>query len=325
MQSDLLGVHFERFLGIKHNSETRAWYAKYLQPMLSFFGAERSVTSITRSDAERYWRSIQARKNAWELHPTKPTQRRPLSPTTLHNHLRAARTFWNALVRQRAVEINPFDHLTSPRDTRPVEMKAISSEDLRALWQAARASGARDFALVTVMATSGVRAGELVSMNLRQLDLKLGIAWVEGKRGWRKVFLGKAGVQAILEYLRERPAGNEHALWLNSLGQPLTTDGVRQLVDRLAEKAEISGRHNLHAFRHRVAQAWLDQGINAQIVAQALGHADVTVTLQIYGNQDEHRVAQAVRQAELAPFQESPGLADLELDAITHQLDSSAS
>lgn len=132
-------------------------------------------------------------------------------------------------------------------------------------------------------------------------------------------------MQAIFDYLRERPAGTEHALWLNSLGQPLTTDGVRQLVDRLAEKADITGRHNLHAFRHRVAQARLDQGINAQIVAQALGHADVAVTLQIYGNQDEQRVAQAVRQAEMAPFEEAPGLSELDLDEITQRLDGPAS
>ena len=170
------------------------------------------------------------------------------------------------------------------------------------------------------MATCGVRGGELVSMNLRQLDLKQGIAWVKGKRGWRKVFLGKASVQAIQAYLQERPTGKGDTLWLNIFGQPLTTDGVRQLVDRLADKAGITGRHNLHAFRHRAAQAWLDQGINAQIVAQALGHADVTVTLQIYGNQDDRRVAQAIRQAEMAPFEESSGLPDLELDEITLML-----
>ncbi|MCC6167437.1 MAG: tyrosine-type recombinase/integrase [Caldilineaceae bacterium] len=321
MESDCLSVCVERFIGTKHNHETRTWYAKYLAPMVEFLGAGRPLSSITRAEAERYWQAVQARKTCWENHPTKPTERRPLSPTTLHNHLRAARTFWNAMVRQQLVEFNPFDHLTSPKDTRPVEMKAIAHKDLRALWQAARQSNTRDFAILTVMATTGVRAGELVSMNLRQLDLKQGITWVQGKRGWRKVFLGKAGAQAIQEYLCERPAGQEHALWLNTLGQPLTTDGVRQLVDRLAKQAGIAGRHNLHAFRHRVAQSWLDQGINAQIVAQALGHADVTVTLQIYGNQDDRRVAQAIRQAEMAPFEEPPGLADLELDGVTQRLD----
>ena len=95
-------------------------------------------------------------------------------------------------------------------------------------------------------------------------------------------------------------------------------------MDRLAGRAKITGRHNLHAFRHRAAQAWLDQGINAQIVAQALGHADVTVTLHIYGNQDDRRVAQAVRQAEMAPFEEPPSLADLELDDITQRLNKSS-
>ncbi|MBU6352100.1 MAG: tyrosine-type recombinase/integrase [Chloroflexi bacterium] len=151
-------------------------------------------------------------------------------------------------------------------------MKAITAEDLRALWQAALHSGKRDFAIITLIATSGVRAGELVSMNLRQLDLRQGLAWVNGKRGWRKVFLGKASVEAILAYLPERPTNGGDALWLNVKGRPLTTDGIRQLVDRLAIEANVTGRHNLHAFRHRAAQSWLNRGINAQIVAKALGH-----------------------------------------------------
>ena len=320
MMSDSLGTHVERFVETKHNAETRAWYAKYLAPMVKSLGADRPLTSITRVEAEAYWKSVQARKTCWESHPTKPIKRRPLSPTTLHNHLRAARTFWNAMVCQQVAEANPFDHLSSPKDTRPVAMKAIAAEDLRAIWQVALESSKRDFAILTVMATSGVRAGELVSMNLRQLDLKQGIAWVQGKRGWRKVFLGKASIQAIQAYLQERPTGKEDAVWLKRWGNSLTTDAVPQLVDRLADKTGITGRHNLHAFRHRAAQAWLDQGVNAQIVAQALGHADVTVTLQIYGNQDDRRVAQAVRQAEMAPFEEPPSLADLEFDEITHRL-----
>ena len=308
MSDDTLGTHVQRFLRIKHNQETRAWYAKYLAPMVGHMGEATHVQAITRAGAEAYWQTVQLRKTCWENHPTKPTKRRPLSPTTLYNHLRAARTFWNALVRQRVVEFNPFDHLTSPKYTRPVSMKAISAEDLRALSEAALRSGMRDFAILTVMATTGVRAGELISMNLRQLDLRQGFAWVQGKRGWRKVFLGKAGVEAIQGYMSERHPLAEDALWLNTFGQPLTSDGIRQLVDRLAKKANIHGRHNLHAFRHRAAQAWLDQGINARIVAQALGHADVTVTLQIYGNQDDRRVALAIRQAEMAPFEEPPGL-----------------
>lgn len=322
MDAQDLSVCVDRYVKTKHNLETRRWYAKYLSPMVKYLGAERLLTSITRADAESYWLAVQARKTCWENHPTKPTRRRPLAPITLHNHLRAARIFWNAMVRQQIAQMNPFDHLTAPKDTRPVTMKAITADDLRAIWQAALHSSERDFALITVLATTGIRAGELVSMNLRQLDLKQGIVWVQGKRGWRKVFLGKAAVEAIQAYLQERGPGQDDVLWLNNMAQPLTADGVRQLIDRLAERAEITGRHNLHAFRHRAAQAWLDQGINAQIVSRALGHADVNITLQIYGNQDDRRVAQAVRQAEMAPFEEPPSLTDLNLDEVVAFQDS---
>jgi site-specific recombinase XerD len=313
MEDERLGVQVERFLGIKHNLETRLWYAKYLAPMVNCLGVERCISAITRADAESYWRLVQARKSCWVDHPMKPTEKRALSPTTRHNHLRAARTFWNEMVRQKLVDYNPFDHLKSPRDTRPVEMKAITAEDLRAIWEEAKRSSKRDVAIVTVIATSGLRAGELVSMCLSRLDLRNGTAWVEGKRGWRKVFLGQASVQAVTAYMRERSSHKDDALWLSTQGVPLTTDGVRQLVDRLAERAQVKGIHNLHAFRHRVAQAWLDKGINAEIVSQALGHADVNVTLLIYSNQDEKRVRSAMLLAEMYPFEDLNTSDSLEL------------
>lgn len=309
MARDTLATYVNRYLAVKHNQETRAWYAKYLQPLVTFFGTSRALCSIGRLEAETYWQTVRSRQTCWETHPQKPTENRPLAPTTVNNHLRAARTFFKEMVRQGYLDHNPFDHLKMVRDTRPAAMKAITPHDLRAIWEAAKRSSPRDMAIVTVVATSGLRAGELVSMSISRLDWKEGSAWVNGKRGWRKVFLGKASLLAIQVYLSGRILSNQDSLWLTAKGKPLTTDGVRQLVDRLAIKAGVVGRHNLHAFRHRAAQAWLDEGINAQIVAQALGHADVSVTLQIYGNQDERRVAQAVRQAELTPFEEP---ADLE-------------
>jgi site-specific recombinase XerD len=148
-------------------------------------------------------------------------------------------------------------------------------------------------------------------MTINHLTLTTGEALVYGKRGWRKVYLGKESTVAIKAYLEERPKTGEGALWLNVYGRPLTTDGIRQLIDRLAKRANVEGRHNLHAFRHRFAQAWLDNGTNAQILSKALGHADVTVTLLIYGNQDDRRVAKAMRQLEMSPFEDPQGLEEL--------------
>lgn len=322
MTCSTVHVHVERFVKTKNNKETRKWYAKYLRPMKEYFGADRELTIVTRSDAENYWESIQERSKCWESHPYKPTEARPLSITTQANHLRAARAFWNEMVRQKLVEENPFDHLKAPQDSETGEMKAIMPDDLVAIQNAAKASSKRDFALITVMATSGVRAGELVSMELKRLKLKVGSASVYGKRGWRPVFLGKASVQAIQAYLEERASETSPKLWLGRYGEPLTTDGVRQLVGRLAEQAHVQGRHNLHAFRHRAAQAWLDEGINAKIVMQALGHANVNVTLAIYSNQDTKRVRTAIHKAEMAPFRdlyESDTLDVSELEALVNK------
>ena len=300
-----LSQQVERFVRTKTNQQTRKWYTNYLQPLVTYFGPQRTPDSISFADAEDYWLQLQSRNRAWETHPNKPTQRRRLSPTTLQNYLRATRSFWRYLHRQRLVEDNVFAHLSAPKDSRPMQMKAIDPDDLQAIWQTARRTSARDYAIITVVATCGLRAGELISMDTQRLDIQQGVAWVEGKRGWRKIFLGQASVEAIANYLPERPLNAPTALWLSVTGQPLTSDGVRQMVERLARKAKVKGRYNLHSFRHRTAQAWLDKGVNAEVVAQALGHANVSITLAIYGNQDEKRVRKAMQEMEMSVFSQS--------------------
>lgn len=302
MQENTIGALVESYLVTKDNHHTQTWYLKYLRPMAAFLGHERELESVTRRDAEEYWKHLRSRRVCWEEHPTRPAVKRELSITTLHNTLRAIRTFWTEMVRQRLVDFNPFDHIKARRDSRPMQMQAINPGDLRAIWQVAKESSARDYALITTLATTGIRAGELVSMSTDRIDLKIGTAWVNGKRGWRKVFLGEECTEAIFIYMRDRKGLKHSDLWLSKQGNALSADSVRAIVDKLAEKAGVDGRHNLHSFRHRAAQSWLDNGINAEIVSQALGHADVNVTLLIYGNQDERRVRAAMRQVELLPF-----------------------
>ncbi|MBX3054199.1 MAG: tyrosine-type recombinase/integrase [Caldilineaceae bacterium] len=302
MNTDTLARYVQRFLLTKANKQTRSWYKRSLRPMLEYFGEDKSLTEIERTDAEAYWIHLNERTDCWTSHPGRPTVRKPLSPTTLANYLRAARTFWSEMTRQHEVEYNPFAHLEAPKDNRPPQMKAISAEDLKTLWKEARNTSARDFALVTVLATTGIRAGELASMTTDQLDLAKGETWVKGKRGWRKVFLGKVCIEALQTYVDDRPDEPTNALWVSAHQGALTTDGIRQLIDRLAESAGVRGRHNLHSFRHRLAQAWLDNGINAELLSQALGHANVKVTLHIYGNQDDKRVRNTAAQAEMFPF-----------------------
>jgi site-specific recombinase XerD len=192
MICETLGVHVRRFANSKRKEATIAWYRNTLSSLIEFFGADCPVHSIGRIEADTYWEYIRNRRDYWASHPMQPTLKQRLSDTTLHNFLRAVRTFWNALVKQRVVEYNVFDHLSYTPDKQMVE-----------------------------------------------------------------------------------------------------------------------GRHNLHAFRHRFAQAWLDKGMNAQILSKALGHADVTVTLLIYGNQDDRRVATAMRQLEMSPFEDPQGLEEL--------------
>ncbi len=66
-------------------------------------------------------------------------------------------------------------------------------------------------------------------------------------------------------------------------GSPLTDSGLRLLLDRVAERAKVNGPHHPHSFRHRMALEFRERGGDPGILAQILGHEDVSTTINIYG------------------------------------------
>ena len=149
----------------------------------------------------------------------------------------------------------------------------------------------RTIVKVPVTAT-GIRVGELVGINLADLDLRQRVVRVTGKRNkQRMVPFGEPALQALLLYL-EKTRGvflNEcpeterdpNALFLHRRGGRLTTRSVGRLIDKyIRQCADI---HNIspHSLRHTFATHLLDQGADLRDIQELLGHARLTTT-QIY-------------------------------------------
>ncbi len=90
-------------------------------------------------------------------------------------------------------------------------------------------------------------------------------------------------VAAIRDYLSVRPIVDTRALFVGRKHNALTTGGVHALLDRLAGAAQVTGRHNPHAFRHGWARGALQAGADLGEVAQLLGHRQVQTTYEFYG------------------------------------------
>ena len=149
-------------------------------------------------------------------------------------------------------------------------------------------TGDRDRAILLALLDSGCRASELTALNIGDVNLSTGTVIVrEGKGGKRRAtFLGAKARQGLLRYLRHRPdVKSVDPLWVTRAGGRLSYWGLRQIVRRRADKAEVP-TPSLHSFRRAFAILSLRSGTDLVTLQRLLGHADLSM-LRRYLKQTE--------------------------------------
>lgn len=122
----------------------------------------------------------------------------------------------------------------------------------------------RDEAIIRLMLETLARAGEVVAMEVGDVDLRTGTAVIRRGKGGkgRRVAFGPQTGRAIDRYLRLRrshPLADTPALWLGDRGRRFGYDGLYTALKRRAEAAGIEGVHP-HRLRHTGASRWLAAG-----------------------------------------------------------------
>lgn len=191
-------------------------------------------------------------------------QDRGLADATVARRYRSLLQLYRWLADEDEIAASPMAKMSPPAVTdRPPRFP--TDAELAALLAAcadkAKASNGRhgrherdrDTALVTLLALSGVRAGEIMGMHVADVHLAAGTFTVTGKGAkTRTLPLMTAAIQALDRYLRARrthPHASEPWLWLGEKGR-FTDWGLRQMLERRCADAGIE-RINPHAFRHR--------------------------------------------------------------------------
>lgn len=160
-----------------------------------------------------------------------------------------------------------------------------------------RATGRRDFAILTVLARLGLRAAEVAGMRLDDLDWRVGELVVHGKnqRDERLPLPADVG-DAIVDYLRkDRSATASRAVFLRMLAprQQLTPTAVTSIVYAACDRAGLP-RVGAHRVRHSAASQMLSAGASLTEVGQALRHRSVRTTA-LYAKVDHARLQVLVR------------------------------
>lgn len=264
---------------------TQRCYTSVVRKLLRFLG-DRDIETITITDLRRWRASLFDRESRYADHPTRPEEEGGLSVWSVHNYVRGILKFFSWLMEEGLLEGNPAARLKLPE--LPEEPpKDISRANMVCLVETAQDSSARDYALVCFLADTGCRVGGAAGLWLPDLELDRGRALVRekgkgGKRKARYVYLKQRTVDALNSWLSVRPSDKGDAVFLGLKG-PLTESGMYQVLRRLANAADIEGRHNPHAMRHGWARGALRKGADVNDVSQILGHSGIAVTVLFYG------------------------------------------
>jgi integrase/recombinase XerC len=207
--------------------------------------------------------------------------------------LAALRTFFQFLVREGVVELNPAKLVSTPRLEKKLP-KHLSVEDAVRFIETPDTEtdlGRRDRAMLELLYATGVRVSELTKLNVHDVDFTNKLIRVTGKRRKERIVpFGDPAHDALQNYLGVRdqflnqaPVSlrDPEALFLNYQGTRITTRSVGRMVEKYIRVC--AGMHDLspHALRHSFATHLLDSGADLRDIQELLGHARLSTT-QIY-------------------------------------------
>src|SRR5918997_5376189 len=226
------------------------------------------------------------------------------APATVARKLAALRSFFGTLREHGDVAANPADLLSTP--TRGQELPhVLSAEQVSRLLDRIPASTPlelRDRALFEIAYASGLRAEELVALDVEAVDFDGEELRVEGKGSKTRIVpVGEHALRSLARYVeRARPAlaapdqgpRDGRALFLSKSGRRLSTSDVRRRLRVWARNAAVAGGVSPHALRHSFATHLLDGGADLRTIQELLGHASLSTT-QTYTRVESKRLKKA--------------------------------
>lgn len=216
------------------------------------------------------------------------TDQLKMKSTSVARKISSLRGFYKYLVNQGKVEHNVFSLITLPKKEKklPRYFQYNELEQLFSVSDLKDPKGQRDQLLLELLYATGVRVGELVEIHLADIHLENETIQVLGKGNKERIVsFGDYAKDALERYLRDGRnkllKDKTDYLFLNHLGKPLTTRGVRYILNEMIKKTSLNKKISPHMIRHSFATHLLNEGCDLFTVQQLLGHASVKAT-QIY-------------------------------------------
>jgi integrase len=240
--------------------------------------------------------------------------------TVLHIH-RLLRKAMKQAVLWQVRSSNPVDAVEAPKPVQK-EIEAVPKEQVAAILEAARGSDL--FLPILIALCTGMRRGEILALRWSDVDLgalrlvvhqsleetKAGVRFKQPKtpKARRTIALPPLLIEAIRAHRQQqernrklfgRDYSNNELILPLADGSPWPPDSFTDSFTALIRRMEIAGQVRFHDLRHTHASEMLRRGVPVRTVSQRLGHANPSITLNVYAHLmsgDDERAAQVVEE-----------------------------
>ncbi|MFL2044027.1 site-specific tyrosine recombinase/integron integrase [Weissella hellenica] len=241
--------------------KTLAYYKNTLARLLT--ATKKPIKQTTTDDLRNYLSDFQSVNGS--------------SNVTIDNIRRIFSSFFSWLEDEDFIVKSPVRRIHKVKTTKIVK-ETLSDEDLEKIRETA--SSYRDRAIVEFLASTGVRAGEIVNLNINAIKLDDRSAIVLGKGNSEREVYFDARTKIHLErYLKTRTDKNEALFVSNKIpNNRLTIGTIESIVKKIGEKSSVSHVHP-HKFRRTLATRAIDKGMPVEQVQKLLGHVRIDTTM----------------------------------------------
>jgi integrase/recombinase XerC/integrase/recombinase XerD len=236
---------------------------------------------------------------------------RGMSRSTIARKLASVRSFYRHLVERGELEANPADLVATPKRDSYLP-RVLRADEVGALLDAIPSSEpleARDRAMFELAYAAGLRAEEIVNLDVGDVDPDGEELRVSGKGGKTRVVpAGEPAWRALEAYLAVArpklaaahgagPGGRvEAALFLSRSGRRLSTSDIRRRLRRSTQRAAAGAGVSPHTLRHSFATHLLEGGADLRAIQELLGHSSISTT-QTYTRIESGRLRKAYSRA----------------------------
>ncbi|KAA0547948.1 tyrosine recombinase XerC [Bacillus sp. BGMRC 2118] len=279
---------FTEYLQIERNysAYTIVYYNQDIEEFVLFLG-QQSINHITMTTY------VDVRLYLTELYNQK------LARKTVARKISSLRSFFKFLMREAIVQDNPFALVSLPKKQSKIP-QFLYEDELNQLFHVTDITtplGQRNQAILELLYATGIRVSECCKLQLADIDFSIGTILVNGKGNkQRYVPFGSFASDALELYIHDgreklvkQFSTNTNTLFVNFRGNPLTTRGVRLILNELIEKSSLSVHISPHVLRHTFATHMLNEGADLRTVQELLGHNHLSST-QVYTHVTKDRL-----------------------------------